>query len=175
MPYMNVTRGCWKWSCSKLWELKYLRIPTSCCEVIPVDWDIWGEELTKCELPNIIHKVLSTAFEVKMQDIIFFVRVFCHGISLCLLLVFLWRTAAPADRKKKECLIWKSLRLPLVFYCQSTRKSKRRDISNVSVSLQRVKQAIAKRGMIASSMSKGTSRPTNEELDAAPALSGGPA
>ena len=62
-----------------------------------------------------------------------------------------------------------------MFYCQSTRKSKGRDISSVSVSLQHVKQAIAKRGMIGSSMREGTSRPTNEKLDAAPALSGGPA
>ena len=62
-----------------------------------------------------------------------------------------------------------------MFYCQSTRKSKRRDISNVSVSLQRVKEAIAKREMIKNVMSKATSRPTNEELDTYPALSGGPA
>ena len=62
-----------------------------------------------------------------------------------------------------------------MFDCQSTRKSKRRDISNVSVSLQRVKEAIAKREMIKNVMSKATSRPTNEELDAPPALSGGPA
>ena len=62
-----------------------------------------------------------------------------------------------------------------MFDCQSTRKSKRRDISSVSASLQHVKEAITKRGMIRNSMSKGTSRPTNKELDAYPALSGWPA